>query len=111
MVTAGCSPRMMAQKTQVAVISRELTAVPGPVPHVPNDPASRPRSRCPPLLRFPSLLPLPPLPSLPPLSGPPGAPPGTQRHFSHFSTVRTSSYDMDVPFMQLEQHGWDIHAV
>src|ERR1700745_2923972 len=47
MVTVGCSPRMMAQKAQVAGISREPTAVPGPVPHVPNGPALSP------LLGFP----------------------------------------------------------
>jgi hypothetical protein len=23
----------------------------------------------------------------------------------------TAAYDVNVPFMQLEQHGWDIHAV
>src|SRR5690242_13596302 len=26
-------------------------------------------------------------------------------------TVRTRAYDVNVPFMQLERHGWDIHAV
>jgi hypothetical protein len=26
-------------------------------------------------------------------------------------TVRTKTYDVDVPFMQLQRHGWDIHAV
>jgi hypothetical protein len=25
--------------------------------------------------------------------------------------VRTAAYDVDVPFMQLGRHGWDIHAV
>jgi hypothetical protein len=25
--------------------------------------------------------------------------------------IRTAAYDVDVPFMQLERHGWDIHAV
>jgi hypothetical protein len=25
--------------------------------------------------------------------------------------VRIAAYDVNVPFMQLEQHGWDIHAV
>src|SRR5437867_4176573 len=45
MVTAGVSPRMMAQKAQVAGISGELTVVPGPVPILPNGPASRPRHR------------------------------------------------------------------
>src|ERR1044071_3281159 len=45
MVTAGVSPRMMAQKAQVAGISREPTAVPGPVPNIPNDPAPSPRRR------------------------------------------------------------------
>src|SRR5438874_7552420 len=44
MVTAGVSPRMMAQKAQVAGISREPTAVPGPVPSIPNGPALRPRA-------------------------------------------------------------------
>src|SRR6185437_13838463 len=44
MVTAGVSPRMMAQKTQVAGISREPTAVPGPVPDIPNGPALRTRA-------------------------------------------------------------------
>src|ERR1043165_5442392 len=44
MVTAGGSPRMMAQKAQVAGISREPTAVPGPVPNIPNGPALRPRA-------------------------------------------------------------------
>jgi hypothetical protein len=34
-----------------------------------------------------------------------------ERNFRHFSTTRTRSYDVDVPFMQLERHGWDIHAV
>src|SRR6476661_2123406 len=42
MVTAGVSPRMMSQKAQVAGISREPTAVPGPVPNIPNGPAPRP---------------------------------------------------------------------
>jgi hypothetical protein len=31
--------------------------------------------------------------------------------FSHAGTARTRSFDVNVPFMQLEQHGWDIHAV
>jgi hypothetical protein len=31
--------------------------------------------------------------------------------FSYSDTPRTRSYDVDVPFMQLERHGWDIHAV
>src|SRR5205809_638926 len=44
MVTVGVSPRMMAQKAQVAGISREPTAVPGPVPNIPNGPAPRPRA-------------------------------------------------------------------
>src|SRR5689334_15769562 len=26
-------------------------------------------------------------------------------------TSRTKTFDVNVPFMQLEQHGWDIHAV
>ena len=25
--------------------------------------------------------------------------------------VRTKTYGVNVPFMQLERHGWDIHAV
>jgi hypothetical protein len=25
--------------------------------------------------------------------------------------IRTTAYDVNVPFMQLERHGWDIHAV
>jgi hypothetical protein len=25
--------------------------------------------------------------------------------------ISTAAYDVNVPFMQLEQHGWDIHAV
>jgi hypothetical protein len=25
--------------------------------------------------------------------------------------ISTAAYDVDVPFMQLERHGWDIHAV
>jgi hypothetical protein len=25
--------------------------------------------------------------------------------------ARTTAYDVNVPFMQLERHGWDIHAV
>ncbi len=25
--------------------------------------------------------------------------------------ISTTTYDVNVPFMQLEQHGWDIHAV
>jgi hypothetical protein len=25
--------------------------------------------------------------------------------------IRTATYDVDVPFMQLGRHGWDIHAV
>ena len=25
--------------------------------------------------------------------------------------IRTAAYDVNVPFMQLERHGWDIHAV
>ena len=29
----------------------------------------------------------------------------------HFSIARTRSYGVDVPAMQLERHGWDIHAV
>jgi len=45
MVTAGVSPRMMAQKAQVAGISREPTAVPGPVPNIPNGPAPSPLRR------------------------------------------------------------------
>jgi len=42
--------------------------------------------------------------------GPVGAA-GGQADFSHSGTVRTRSFDVDVPFMQLERHGWDIHAV
>src|SRR6185437_10400059 len=45
MITAGVSPRMMAQKTQVAGISGEPTAVPGPVPDIPNGPGSSPPRR------------------------------------------------------------------
>ena len=29
----------------------------------------------------------------------------------HSDTVRTNSYGVDAPFMQLQRHGWDIHAV
>jgi hypothetical protein len=25
--------------------------------------------------------------------------------------IRTATYDVDAPFMQLERHDWDIHAV
>jgi hypothetical protein len=25
--------------------------------------------------------------------------------------IRTAAYDVNVPFMQLGRHGWDIHAV
>jgi hypothetical protein len=25
--------------------------------------------------------------------------------------ISTAAYDVNVPFMQLEQHGWDIHAI
>jgi hypothetical protein len=25
--------------------------------------------------------------------------------------IRTAAYDVDVSFMQLQRHGWDIHAV
>jgi hypothetical protein len=25
--------------------------------------------------------------------------------------ISTAAYDVNVPFMQLEQHGWDIHIV
>jgi hypothetical protein len=25
--------------------------------------------------------------------------------------ISTAAYDVNVPFMQLERHGWDIHAV
>ena len=25
--------------------------------------------------------------------------------------ISTAAYDVNVPFMQLEQHGWDIHVV
>jgi hypothetical protein len=25
--------------------------------------------------------------------------------------ISTAAFDVDVPFMQLERHGWDIHAV
>ena len=32
-------------------------------------------------------------------------------NISHYGTVRTKTYDVDVPFMQLERHGWDIHAL
>src|SRR6478672_7116408 len=32
-------------------------------------------------------------------------------NFRHSGTVRTKSYGLNVPFMQLERHGWDIHAV
>jgi hypothetical protein len=31
--------------------------------------------------------------------------------FRHSGTARTSSYDVNVPFMQLQRHGWDIHIV
>ena len=38
------------------------------------------------------------------------------RHLPHHATcptgiISTAAYDVNVPFMQLEQHGWDIHAV
>ena len=53
--------------------------------------------------------------SSPARSGPcPGRGPplhGTEVNSRHFGTVRTRLYDVDVPFMQLEQHGWDIHAI
>jgi hypothetical protein len=26
-------------------------------------------------------------------------------------TISIAAFDVNVPFMQLEQHGWDIHAV
>ena len=29
----------------------------------------------------------------------------------HSGTVRIKTYGVDVPFMQLERHGWDIHIV
>src|SRR5690242_12056405 len=31
--------------------------------------------------------------------------------FRHSGTTRTRTYGMNVPFMQLERHGWNIHAV
>jgi hypothetical protein len=31
--------------------------------------------------------------------------------FRHSGTARTRSYGVDVPFMQLQRHGWDIHIV
>jgi hypothetical protein len=37
--------------------------------------------------------------------------PGTEADISHAGTARTKTYDVNVPFMQLERHGWDIHAV
>ena len=30
---------------------------------------------------------------------------------SHSDVARTKTYGVNVPFMQLERHGWDIHAV
>ena len=35
----------------------------------------------------------------------------TGANSAHPGTTRTKTYDVDVPFMQLERHGWDIHAV
>jgi hypothetical protein len=29
----------------------------------------------------------------------------------HSRTARTGSFDVNVPFMQLERHEWDIHAI
>src|SRR5690242_462426 len=30
--------------------------------------------------------------------------------FGHSDTLRVKAYDVNVPFMQLGRHGWDIHA-
>jgi hypothetical protein len=30
---------------------------------------------------------------------------------AHFGIISIAAYDVDVPFMQLQRHGWDIHAV
>jgi hypothetical protein len=32
-------------------------------------------------------------------------------NFRHFDAIRTTSYGVNAPFMQLERHGWDIHAI
>ncbi len=32
-------------------------------------------------------------------------------NFRHTGTARTRPYGMNVPFMQLERHDWDIHIV
>ena len=36
---------------------------------------------------------------------------GAEADSSHSGAARTKTYGVDVPFMQLERHGWDIHAV
>src|SRR5690348_10323624 len=36
---------------------------------------------------------------------------GIEADLSHSGSARTRSYDVNVPFMQLERRGWDIHAV
>ena len=36
---------------------------------------------------------------------------GIETDLSHSGPARTRPYDVNVPFMQLERHGWDIHAV
>ena len=36
---------------------------------------------------------------------------GVQADSSHSGTASTRSFDVDVPFMQLQRHGWDIHAL
>ena len=40
-----------------------------------------------------------------------GPPPGQEANFRHSGTARTRSYGVNAPFMQLQRHGWDIHAV
>jgi hypothetical protein len=36
---------------------------------------------------------------------------GARAGLRHSDTARIGSFDVNVPFMQLERHEWDIHAV
>jgi hypothetical protein len=44
-------------------------------------------------------------------SSPSGSARNARVNFGHSGTGRTKTYDVNVPFMQLERHGWGIHAV
>jgi hypothetical protein len=33
------------------------------------------------------------------------------RHLAPAGIIRTAAYDVNVPFMQLQRHDWDIHVV